>query len=185
MVDDVRRLQARGGSFSIIQFITNIYLSVSESSFFNYRNHIQAEKAYLLSDALPDWRHKASFTRSALRPYSSLSVPATESNGPRSVDEWWFALQATVSTWLDHAKKITIPGFEDTVQEYLAGGDAAAVYDSEESSPLDSPAPESQATTFIAVDLTSFAIEAKNDLAVTGACKRLEARKDSGICIDD
>jgi hypothetical protein len=139
---------------------------------------------YLLSDAYPDWRHKASIANAALQPYWTVAAASFDEDVPKSVDEWLVALQAAVSSWLDDAKKVAIPVFEETVEDYLAGPCTSAVSDNDGSTPLETPEGE-ESLLFPSTGLTNFVIEAKHNPASDGMRKGLEGRKDSGIYLDD
>ncbi|KAK5058865.1 hypothetical protein LTR84_011129 [Exophiala bonariae] len=88
--------------------------SYSEGAFFNYVNHLAAERRYLLEDALPDWKHKAS--RAGLRQYNDLML--TFRGKEMKVIEWFSQLQAAVSFWCYEARQTELPDFDSTILEY-------------------------------------------------------------------
>ncbi|KAI1609932.1 hypothetical protein EDD37DRAFT_373736 [Exophiala viscosa] len=88
--------------------------SYSEGAFFNYVNHLAAERQYLLEDAHPDWKHKA--TRSGLRQYGDLMV--TFRGKEMTVNEWFSQLQTAETFWIQAAKEMEVPDFESTILEF-------------------------------------------------------------------
>jgi len=86
----------------------------SEGAFFNYVNHLAAERQYLLEDALPDWKHKASRVR--LEDYADMTV--TFRGREMTVAEWYSRLTDTVGYWSYEAMAMELPDFEETVAEY-------------------------------------------------------------------
>ncbi|KIX03661.1 uncharacterized protein Z518_07214 [Rhinocladiella mackenziei CBS 650.93] len=86
----------------------------SEGAFFNYVNHLAAERRYLLEDAHPDWKHKAS--RAGLNNYGELLL--TFRGKEMTVAEWFSQLQAAEAFWIHEAKQTELPDFESTVLEY-------------------------------------------------------------------
>ena len=85
----------------------------SEGAYFNYVNHCAAEQRYLIEDAFPDWRHKAS--RAGLNKYHALSV--TFGGRQTTIAEWFAQLQTAVTFWCQQARAITLPDFDTTVLE--------------------------------------------------------------------
>ncbi|EXJ92933.1 hypothetical protein A1O3_01489 [Capronia epimyces CBS 606.96] len=86
----------------------------SEGAFFNYVNHVTAERRYLLEDAHPDWKHKAS--RAGLHRYSDLAI--TFRGKEMTVGEWFSQLKAAETLWIQEAAQTELPEFESTVLEY-------------------------------------------------------------------
>jgi len=86
----------------------------SEGAFFNYVNHVAAEKRYILEDALPDWKHKAS--RVKLSDYADL--PINFRGQQMTVAEWFSQLKETVGFWSQEAKGMALPDFEETISEF-------------------------------------------------------------------
>lgn len=116
--------------------------SVSEPSFLNYINSLRAEKTYLISDAHPDWRHKASLARVAIQPYGDLLFESTNEYPelPSSVNEWWSCLQSAVASWCEYAKIVHVPEYEDTISEYMAiHKHTPSLSDDLDESPLETP----------------------------------------------
>jgi hypothetical protein len=89
-------------------------VSDSEGAFFNYVNHLSAERRYLLEDALPDWKHKA--TRAGLKRYNDLIL--TFRGKDMTVAEWFTQLQAAVTLWCHEARQAELPDFDSTILEY-------------------------------------------------------------------
>ncbi|KAJ4585268.1 hypothetical protein HRR81_001077 [Exophiala dermatitidis] len=87
---------------------------VSEGAFFNYVNHVAAERRYLLEDAHPDWKHKAS--RVGLQQYGDLVI--TFRGKEMTVAEWFSQLKEAEAFWLQEAAQTELPDFESTVSEY-------------------------------------------------------------------
>lgn len=85
----------------------------SEGAYFNYVNHCAAEQRYLVEDAFPDWRHKAS--RAGLKNYHGLRV--TFAGKEMTIAEWFAQLQTAVTFWSQQARAITLPDFDTTVLE--------------------------------------------------------------------
>lgn len=116
--------------------------TVSESSYFNFNNALNAERSYFLHDALPDWRHKASLARAALHPYISTpnDADAEAVEAARAILEWWQCLQTTVSSWSSEVRATILLDYEDTIDEYFAvyGRDQACSLDLD-NSPIDTP----------------------------------------------
>ncbi|KIW98677.1 uncharacterized protein Z519_00338 [Cladophialophora bantiana CBS 173.52] len=88
--------------------------SYSEGAFFNYMNALSAERRYLLEDAHPDWKHKAS--RAGLSQYGELLL--TCRGKEMTVREWFEQLQRAEQLWIQEAKDAELPDFESTVTEY-------------------------------------------------------------------
>ncbi|EHY60156.1 hypothetical protein HRR83_009120 [Exophiala dermatitidis] len=88
--------------------------SFSEGAFFNYVNHVAAERRYLLEDAHPDWKHKAS--RVGLQQYGDLVI--TFRGKEMTVAEWFSQLKEAEAFWLQEAAQTELPDFESTVSEY-------------------------------------------------------------------
>lgn len=88
--------------------------SDSEGAFFNYVNHVAAERRYLLEDAHTDWRHKAS--RAGLQQYGDLSL--TFRGKQMTVNEWFTRLQTAEAFWIQAAKETELPDFESTILEF-------------------------------------------------------------------
>lgn len=86
----------------------------SEGAFFNYVNHFSAERRYLLEDALPDWKHKAS--RAGLKRYNDLIL--TFRGKTMTVAEWFTQLHAAVTLWCHEARHAELPDFDSTILEY-------------------------------------------------------------------
>jgi len=86
----------------------------SEGAFFNYVNHLAAERRYLLEDAHPDWKHKA--FRAGLRAYGHL--PVTFRGKEMTAAEWFSQLQTAEAFWIQAAKETELPEFESTILEY-------------------------------------------------------------------
>ncbi|KAL6249216.1 hypothetical protein RBB50_004279 [Rhinocladiella similis] len=86
----------------------------SEGAFFNYVNHVAAERRYLLEDAHTDWRHKAS--RAGLQQYGDLSL--TFRGKQMTVNEWFTRLQTAEAFWIQAAKETELPDFESTILEF-------------------------------------------------------------------
>ncbi|EXJ90952.1 hypothetical protein A1O1_04059 [Capronia coronata CBS 617.96] len=88
--------------------------SYSEGAFFNYVNHVAAERRYLLEDAHPDWKHKAS--RAGIHQYGDLVI---DFRGKQmTVAEWFSQLKAAEAFWIQEAAQTELPDFESTVLEY-------------------------------------------------------------------
>ncbi|KEF59569.1 uncharacterized protein A1O9_04414, partial [Exophiala aquamarina CBS 119918] len=83
---------------------------------FNYRNYLQAERDYLLIDAMPDWRHKAVRLTIALKDHSSLRFQWSGQH--MTVGGWWKSIQRTVASWAEQAEEIVIPE-PQAIQEEL------------------------------------------------------------------
>lgn len=102
-----------------------------------------------------------------------------------TIQEWWASLQITVGSWLSQAKSLSVPNFEDTVAEYLAGKYEMAVSDSEESTPHGSPACEDEAYLSGGSILSNLAGSANSftvaNSSVDVSAKSFESRKDSGV----
>lgn len=92
----------------------NLGTSDSEMAFFNYVNHLAAERQYLLEDAHPDWKHKAS--RAGLQQYGDLSL--TFRGKEMTVNEWFSQLQSAETFWIQAAKEMELPDFESTILEF-------------------------------------------------------------------
>ncbi|EXJ53989.1 hypothetical protein A1O7_09326 [Cladophialophora yegresii CBS 114405] len=92
--------------------------SYSETSFFNYMNAVSAERAYLLQDAHPDWKHKARLAGllSPSSPYAN--IPVTYRGKSMTVVEWMQQLSAAEALWIQSARDAVLPDFEGTVLEY-------------------------------------------------------------------
>ncbi|ETI19442.1 hypothetical protein G647_09276 [Cladophialophora carrionii CBS 160.54] len=92
--------------------------SYSETSFFNYINAVSAERAYLLQDAHPDWKHKARLAGllSPSSPYAN--IPVTYRGKSMTVAEWMQQLNAAEELWIQSARDAVLPDFEGTVLEY-------------------------------------------------------------------
>jgi hypothetical protein len=86
----------------------------SEGAFFNYTNHVDAERRYLLEDAYPDWKHKSS--RAGLNEYNNIKL--TFKGRQMTLSEWFSQLQTAVSYWCDEAQDTELPEFETTIMEY-------------------------------------------------------------------
>ncbi|KIV92271.1 hypothetical protein PV10_06726 [Exophiala mesophila] len=91
----------------------SVMMKYSEEAYFNYVNHCAAEKRYLIEDAFPDWRHKAS--RAGLNKYHALSV--TFGGRQMTIAEWFAQLQTAVTFWCQQARAITLPDFDTTILE--------------------------------------------------------------------
>ncbi|KAK6364801.1 hypothetical protein LTS17_011906 [Exophiala oligosperma] len=89
-------------------------VNYSEGAFFNYVNHVAAERRYLLEDAHTDWRHKAS--RAGLQQYAHLLL--TFRGKEMTVSEWFTQLQAAETFWIQAAKETELPDFESTILEF-------------------------------------------------------------------
>ncbi|KIW10840.1 hypothetical protein PV08_10139 [Exophiala spinifera] len=89
-------------------------VNYSEGAFFNYVNHVAAERRYLLEDAHTDWRHKAS--RAGLQQYGDLSLVFRGKE--MTVSQWFTRLQAAEAFWIQAAKETELPDFESTVLEF-------------------------------------------------------------------
>jgi hypothetical protein len=93
-----------------------IRVIVNEPSFFNYKNQLGAEKDYLLRDAMPDWRQKAAQVAIALEKYSDLTFQWLDQR--MTVGGWWNLLQAEISSWAQQAEEISIPDWEDMLDQF-------------------------------------------------------------------
>ena len=92
----------------------------SEPAFFNYTNHLQAEKRYLLEEALPDWQHKAARLNHEQR-HSGTKILFRDHTGIMvDFKTWWSRLKAEVDKWLEDAKDTDIPSFDKTMADYHA-----------------------------------------------------------------
>ena len=93
----------------------------SEPAFFNYTNHLQAEKHYLLTEALPDWRHKAATVdREFEYACESLKKMKAKSEKGGDITVWWINLQIEVERWMEEAEDVDVPDFEETVADFKA-----------------------------------------------------------------
>ena len=92
----------------------------SEPAFFNYIGRLKAEKGYLESEAIPDWRHKAA--RVDYEQQISESIQFTDELG--NIRIWLASLRETTSKWFKEAAETEIPSFSVTVAEYLLQGNA-------------------------------------------------------------
>ncbi len=90
----------------------------SEPAFFNYTNHLQAEKRYLLEEALPDWRHKAVRLNHEQRQLDTKVLFRDRAGITGDFKTWWIALTAEVDKWLEDAEDTDIPDFDVTVADY-------------------------------------------------------------------
>jgi len=115
------------------------HLVVSEPAFFNYINHLRAEKEYLLEvshqfgdtiqilssgpasltviltqEAYPDWKHKA--TRIDLGGLHNVEM--TINDKATTLLKWWNSLRNTVEQWMENAEDAEIFNFDETVKEY-------------------------------------------------------------------
>ncbi|KAH0841749.1 hypothetical protein AYO21_01018 [Fonsecaea monophora] len=109
--------------------------SYSESAFFNYMNAVSAERRYLVEDAHPDWKHKAS--RAGLSQYGDLVL--TCRGKEMTVSEWFDQLQRAEKLWVQQAKDAELPDFESTVTEYQILTDSESSTPPSEVSEDDSP----------------------------------------------
>ncbi|KIX98509.1 uncharacterized protein Z520_05810 [Fonsecaea multimorphosa CBS 102226] len=109
--------------------------SYSETAFFNYMNALSAERRYLLEDAHPDWKHKAS--RAGLSQYGELLL--TCRGKEMTVAEWFDQLQRAEQLWVQEAKDAELPDFESTVTEYQILTDSESSTPPSEVSEDDSP----------------------------------------------
>ncbi|KAK5452928.1 hypothetical protein LTS15_007076 [Exophiala xenobiotica] len=89
-------------------------VSYSEGAFFNYVNHLDAERRYLVEDAHPDWKHKA--WRAGLQQYGDLLL--TFRGKEMTVADWFSQLQTAEAFWIQAAKETELPDFESTILEY-------------------------------------------------------------------
>ena len=95
--------------------ISRLFSLDSEPAFFNYIRQVVAEKEYLLTEILPEWKHK--FYR-VKKPNTSQSCTPQESRIDNEICEWWDNLHEEIEKWQDEAEDIEIPDFEETVAEY-------------------------------------------------------------------
>ena len=86
----------------------------NEGAFFTYQGQLANERAHLLDDCLPDWKHK--FSHLNLDNYYDL--PITHSGSQMTVRAWVERLQSRVFHWANEARLAEIPDFEDTIIEY-------------------------------------------------------------------
>jgi len=120
--------------------------SYSEGAFFNYTNALSAERRYLLEDAHPDWKHKAS--RARLAQYGDIVL--TCRGKEMTVSEWFDELQRTEQLWIQQARAADLPDFESTVIEYQSLTESESstppseVSDEEGSWPTNRPVPTAQ-----------------------------------------
>lgn len=96
----------------------DISLLDSEPAFFNYQNHLRAEKRYLLEEALPDWRHKAARVFHEHRQCDVKAVFHGNAGSQLDFETWWTRLQEEVGKWLEDTEDTEIPEFENTVAEH-------------------------------------------------------------------
>lgn len=88
----------------------------SETAFFNYANHLAAERRYLLEDAHPDWKHKAS--RAGLHNSEYEGLLLTFRGKEMTMRKWFQQLQRAEAVWIREAQQAAIPDFEATIVEF-------------------------------------------------------------------
>jgi hypothetical protein len=79
---------------------------------------LKAEKGYLESEVIPDWRHKAA------RVDRRISESTQFTDELEKIRIWLARLRETTSKWFKEAAETEIPSFNITVAEYLLTGNA-------------------------------------------------------------
>jgi hypothetical protein len=104
----------------------------SEPAYFWYQNQVKTEVGYMISEALPDWKHKSTRVERAcflagMELKLNLARPGPEADFAR-----WFAnLREEVQEWRRIVGGVEAPDFEQAVANLMdlkAGQEKRAVY---------------------------------------------------------
>lgn len=92
----------------------------SEPAYFWYQSQVRTEANYLIAEALPDWKHKATkIARECVRQGISLD-PDTARTGVEAEFARWFAtLKDEVEEWKKVAEASEVPDFDLAVADLL------------------------------------------------------------------
>src|SRR5690349_9938721 len=90
----------------------------SECAFFNYNNQLTAELRYLLEDAHPDWKHKASRAGLVFNDGKYRDLCMRFHGKDVTLQQWFKQLENTEALWIREATRFEMPQFETTIWEY-------------------------------------------------------------------
>ena len=103
----------------------------SEPSFFHYRNRIEAERSYLLFEAVPDWQSKLARLEHSLlydpvirSLISTPQISKFDSGEPSGSDileplyQWFSKLKSEILGLRSQAERTHVPDFDTTIHDF-------------------------------------------------------------------
>jgi hypothetical protein len=99
----------------------NVGPSDSEPAYFWYQNQVKIEAQYLLTEALPDWKHKATnIEHGCLRQGISLESGKADTGAQAEFGKWFSTLQDEVHEWKRMVETLEVPKFDLAVADLMA-----------------------------------------------------------------
>lgn len=98
-----------------------IPLTDSEPAYFCYQNQVKNEAQYLITEAFPDWKHKAARLEQECCQRGIMVHPEVAQSGAEAEFAKWFStLKDEVLEWKRNTKAVEIPKFDQAVQDLNA-----------------------------------------------------------------
>lgn len=93
----------------------------SEPAYFWYQNQVMSEAQYFVTEAMPDWKHKATkikyeFTRQGIK----LDTDTAQCGENAEFAKWFSTLKDEVQEWKRIAEAVEVPDFDQAVSDLMA-----------------------------------------------------------------
>jgi hypothetical protein len=90
----------------------------SEPAYFWYQNQVKTEAQYLVAEALPDWKHKASrIANECVRKGIMLEPDTTQTGAGADFAKWFSTLKDEVQEWRRVIEAVEVPDFDLAVAD--------------------------------------------------------------------
>ena len=95
------------------------FFTDSEPAYFWYQHQVKVEAHYLVAEALPDWKHKATRVARECDRHGIILDPVEARAGARADFAKWFStLRNTVQEWKKAAEAVEVPDFDLAVADF-------------------------------------------------------------------
>lgn len=93
----------------------------SEPAYFWYQNQVTSEAQYFVTEAMPDWKHKATKIKyECTRQGIKLDIDTAQSGANAEFAKWFSTLKDEVQEWKRIAEAVEVPDFDQAVSDLMA-----------------------------------------------------------------
>jgi hypothetical protein len=93
----------------------------SEPAYFWYQNQVTSEAQYFVTEAMPDWKHKATKIKyECTRQGITLDTVTAQSGANVEFAKWFSTLKDEVQEWKRIAEAVEVPDFNQAVSDLMA-----------------------------------------------------------------